>query len=139
MTRVLEAPREYRTEPSVTGLFREFVREAGAYLRDLSLLFVSELKETSTYLKAAAISFAAAAFLGVFGFLFPSMALVAAIAYGLGSWGWAFCVVGALYAVVAGILAMGGAKSLQRGNFSFHKTMGRVREDSDYFKQKLAA
>jgi ABC-type multidrug transport system permease subunit len=133
----LETPRLH--EPGVAELLREFFREAGAYMRDLALLFASELKEKSTYLKSAIISFVVAAFLGVFAFLFLSVALVAAIAYGLGSWGWAFLIVGVAYAVIGGLISLPAAKSLKRANFSFEKTSSRLREDSDYFKHKLAA
>lgn len=124
---------------SLIELLRDLARHAMAYGRDLGTMAVAEIREKARFTRVAAASLAIAAIFALMGFLFLSVALVAAIAYGLKSWGWASLIVGVAYVVVAGLVVLPAARSLSRGRLRFTRTLNRVKQDARWIKDKLAA
>ncbi len=120
-------------------LVKELFQQTGNYLVDLGRLFLAEAEEKTAFLKVLAISAVVAALFAACGFLLLSVALVCLVAYGLGSWGWAFCIVGVAWVIVAGLVIMPAMRSLSKGALRFEKTTTRVKDDKEWIKQKLAA
>jgi uncharacterized membrane protein YqjE len=128
----------YTREAGTMELLRDLMRQIALYIGDVSRLFMVELNEKKSFAKTMIFGFATAAFLGVFAFLFLSLALVAGIAYWLG-WGWALLIVGVAYAIIAAAVAVPAMSYLKGGEMRFDRTITRVRQDSEWLKHKIAA
>lgn len=127
------------SNPGLFELVRELGRQAAQYARDLKQLFLVEMQQNARFLVIAAMSLAIAAILLLFSFALLTVALMAAIAYGLGSWGWAALIVGVVYGFVALLLAGSAAQSLKSGRVRFQRTQEQVKRNKEWLKQKLAA
>lgn len=132
-------PTPRQENAGVTELVRELLRQSAEYLRDYGQLVAGEAREKARYLRVLALSLGAAALLLLFGLFFLSVALTAAIAYGLGSWGWAALIVGAAYSVVGLLLILPALRSLRSGALRFNRLQQRVKRDKEWIKTKLAA
>lgn len=114
--------------------------------RDLSLLVHQEVELAKAEIKrdvAAAGKgaglFGGAGFAGLFALIFLSISA----AYGI-SWlgvplGWAFFVVGALYAIAAGVLALSGKKKISQMSPPAEKTIETLKDDVEWAKHPTRA
>jgi hypothetical protein len=98
--------------PSVGELFSDVTKDVSLLVRQEVELAKAELRESATRAGKGAGELGAAAVAGHFGLLFLSLALWWAIGNGIGR-GWAGLIVGAVYLIVAGILASLGRKDLK--------------------------
>jgi len=125
--------------PGVLQLLRDLVHELGTYIRDATQLLSGELQVQARVLGTlAALALAGVLFSGA-AFLLFSLAIVAAVAHAVQSWGVALLLVGALYSLLAGGFGWAVRRLLQTQPLRFPRTWERVRSDAEYFKEKLAA
>lgn len=124
---------------STLELIRTLLREGALYARDLSQMFSAELTEKARSLRTLAMLGGAAALFLLFSFCLLSFALVGALAYGLASWRWALLIVGVGWGIIGMFLLLPVAHALQHGLFKFEHTQRRLKEDSEWVKDKLAA
>jgi hypothetical protein len=99
-------------------LMRQELELAKAELRVEATKASTAAKEEGTKAGKAAGMLGAAGYIGHFAVLFLSLALWALIADLIDSWGWAFLIVGVLYAIVAAVLASMGRKKLKEVDFA---------------------
>lgn len=102
----------------MSTLMRQELELAKAELKQEGVKAADTVKEEGTKAGKAAGMFGAAGYIGHFAALFLSLALWALIADIIDSGGWAFLIVGLLYAIVAGVLASMGRKQLKQVDFS---------------------
>ncbi|MGH9467976.1 MAG: phage holin family protein [Terriglobales bacterium] len=124
---------------STMDMLRGLAQEAVQYGRDLLQLFVTEAKEKSRSLRVIGGLAAAAGLFLLFAFCWLSLALVGVISYGLGSWRWALLIVGVGYAIIGLLMMIPVIHGLTSGLLRFEHTQRRLKEDSEYIKNKLAA
>ncbi len=125
--------------PGVRELVSELLQQAAGYARDYGRLISAEAREKARYLRVLGLSLAAAAVFLLFGFFFLTVALTAAIAFGLGSWGWASLIVGGGYFLIGLLTLIPAMRSIQGGTLRFDRLKTRVRKDKQWVKTKLAA
>lgn len=99
-------------------LMRQELELAKAELREEATKASTAAKEEGTKAGKAAGMFGAAGYIGHFAVLFLSLALWALIADIIDSWGWAFLIVGVLYAIIAAVLASMGRKKMKEVDFA---------------------
>ena len=99
-------------------LMRQELELAKAELRVEATKASTAAKEEGTKAGKAAGMFGAAGYIGHFAMLFLSLALWALIADLIDSWGWAFLIVGVLYAIIAAVLASMGRKKMKEVDFA---------------------
>ena len=126
-------------EPSIVQLLRDLIAESGDYGHDLARLFAAELREQSRSIRYVAAMAATAMLLLFTGFLFLTGSLVGAIAFGLGSWPWALFIVGIAYGIIGLLLLVPLGRGISSGLLRFEHTRRRLKRDSEWIKQKLAA
>lgn len=124
---------------STTELLRDMARHAVAYARDLGKLAGAEAREKGRHIGTLVVSVAIAGVFGALGFFFLTVALIAAIAYGLNSWGWAAFIVGIGYSIIAALVLLPAVHAVQKGALRFGLTVQRVKQDAQWVKNKLAA
>ncbi|MGH9486906.1 MAG: phage holin family protein [Terriglobales bacterium] len=124
---------------STLDMVRGLLRDAVEYGRDLFQLFITEFKEKSRSLLVVVGMAVTAGLFALFSFCWLSLALIGVISYGIGSWRWAFFIVGIGYGIIGLLMLIPVAHGLQGGLLSFQHTKRRLEEDSKYIKSKLAA
>jgi uncharacterized membrane protein YqjE len=125
--------------PSTADVVRELARDAAGYGRDLVQLFAAELKQESRQLGRLGAMLVSGLVLLLFSFGLLTVALVGVVALALASWRWALLIVGVGYGLVALGLLLPAAGAARRGMLQFHHTRRRLREDSHWIKEKMAA
>ena len=130
--------------PSSNGAHASSEKSLGelvaAATKDLSLLVSqevalakAELKKEVAHAGKGAGMLGGAGFLGLFALIFLSIALAYAISwFGIGL-GWGFFIVGMLYLVVAGVLALLGKKQISKVGPP-EKTIATVKDDVAWAK-----
>ncbi|MYV98825.1 phage holin family protein [Streptomyces sp. SID3343] len=102
------------TQRSIGELFSSASRDMSTLVRSEIALAKSEVKVSVVNVAKGGGAFGAAAFVGVFAFIFLSFAVVYGIhALGLGV-AWSFLIVGGFYLLLAGGLAAYGIKSFKQ-------------------------
>ena len=101
---------------------RDFVQTRVEMLRN-------ELNAKVAMLKLVIPLFAIAALFLWFSFMLLSVALVAAIAFLLHSWGWAFLAVGLFYACLAGLLGGLGYREIRSTGLMPKRTLKVLHQD----------
>jgi uncharacterized membrane protein YqjE len=91
-------------------------------------MFMSEVREKLSVLKLSVPMLIMAVLLGWAGFMLLSIALIAAIASALG-WGWAFCIVGAVYTITAATLGFLGYRELSQVGMAPKRTINVLKQD----------
>ena len=132
-------PAQAADKSSTLEMVRTLLHEITLYGRDLLQMFSAELTEKSRSLRTLAILAGAAALFLLFSFCFLSLALIGAIAYGLASWRWALLIVGVAWGVIGMFLLLPLAHALRHGLLKFEHTQRRIKQDSEWVKEKLAA
>lgn len=134
-------PQPYGIPPRQTTaeMLRDLARQAVAYLRELGKLARAEAGEKARFIRVLVGSLVIAAIFGALGFFFLTVALIAAIAYGINSWGWAAFIVGIAYSLVAVLVLLPAVHALSKGALRFDRTVSRAKQDAQWVKDKLAA
>lgn len=135
----LDAPREGRDphDRSLGELVSAATADLSTLLRQEVALAKAELKQEAVHAGKGAGMFGGAGFLGLLAVVFLSVAL----AFGLGSFttlGVGFLLVGLLYFLVAGVLALLGKKQISKVGPP-EKTLASVKDDVTWAKHPTVA
>ncbi len=122
-----------------SGLLRQFWAEIEDYVKDYGRLALAEAGEKANQARQVAIQLAAAMVLGLFGFFFLTVALVALINAGIHSWGWSSLIVGVIYGMIAVAVLAAALRGLRAGFFSFPRLRQRFQQDKAWVRDSLAA
>ncbi len=121
------------------GLLRQFWAEIEDYVRDYGRLALAEAGEKANQARQIAMKLGLALLLGLFGFFFLTVALVALINAGIHSWGWSSLIVGVIYGIIAMGLLFSALRGLRAGLLSFPRLRQRFQQDKAWRKDSLAA
>jgi hypothetical protein len=128
---------EMAPEPSLGELFSQFSRDFGALVRDEVQLAKTEVTQEIRGATRAGAMLGAAAFAGIMTILLLSFAA----AWGLSEIvpeGVAFLIVGVLWALIAGVLYLGGRKQMQNVNLKPEATIATIQEDVQWARQQTS-
>ncbi len=123
------------TEPSLGELFARLTADAGQVLRDEVQLAKTELQDDAKRAGRVAGMFGAAGVAGFFAALLLSFAAAWGLA-GVMAAGWAFLIVGAVWAVVGGVLYAQARQRARAVNLKPEQTMQTLKEDVQWAKSQ---
>ena len=136
MTRIEPDPTPPKQpDQSLGDLFGDLSREFGELVRTQTELAKTEIRTQTDKAKIAAGAFGGAALAGYMALLLLSFAA----AWGLSEVmpeGFAFLIVGVIYAVVAGVLYLRGRRQVEELNIVPEQTIESVKEDVQWAQQK---
>lgn len=116
-------------------LASEVAKDMSTLVRQEVALAKAELSQEAKTAGTAVGAFGGAGFAGYFVLLFLSLAAM----YGLDSFlpiGWAALIVGVVWAVIAGVLALVGKKKLKNFSPKPERTIDTVKEDVQWAKNR---
>jgi len=124
-------------QPSMTALVSGIVSDAQQLIRQELALAKSEMREEWCKTKSAAVSFGAAAGVGVLAVVLLSFMLVHLLNWltGMPLWG-CFAIVGGLFAAVAVILFFTGKNKAEQISVVPRQTMETMRENVQWLKNQ---
>jgi uncharacterized membrane protein YqjE len=120
---------------SFSDLLRDIIRNVQEIVRSEVRLAKIEIREEAIKTKASLVLLGAGALTGFFAILFLLLMIASALALVMPNWA-AALVVGAALAVAAGVMLMGGVKSLQRVHPTPERTVETIRENIEWAKQQ---
>jgi hypothetical protein len=136
MTRIEPDPTQPKQpDKSLGDLFGDLSREFGELVRTQTELAKTEIRTQTDKAKIAAGAFGGAALAGYMALVLLSFAA----AWGLSEVmpeGFAFLIVGVIYAVVAGVLYLRGRRQVEELNIVPEQTIESVKEDVQWAQQK---
>jgi hypothetical protein len=136
MTRIEPDPTQPKQpDKSLGDLFGDLSREFGELVRTQTELAKTEIRTQTDKAKIAAGAFGGAALAGYMALLLLSFAA----AWGLSEVmpeGFAFLIVGVIYAGVAGVLYLRGRRQVEELNIVPEQTIESVKEDVQWAQQK---
>ena len=136
MTRIEPDPTQPKQpDKSLGDLFGDLSREFGELVRTQTELAKTEIRAQTDKAKIAAGAFGGAALAGYMALVLLSFAA----AWGLSEVmpeGFAFLIVGVIYAVVAGVLYLRGRRQVEELNIVPEQTIESVKEDVQWAQQK---
>jgi hypothetical protein len=136
MTRIEpDATQPKQFDKSLGDLFGDLSREFGELVRTQTELAKTEIRAQTEKAKIAAGAFGGAAVAGYMALVLLSFAA----AWGLSEVmpeGFAFLIVGVIYAVVAGVLYLRGRRQVEDLNIVPERTIESVKEDAQWAQQK---
>ena len=136
MTRIEPDPTQPKQpDKSLGDLFGDLSREFGELVRTQTELAKTEIRAQTDKAKIAAGAFGGAALAGYMALVLLSFA----VAWGLSEVmpeGFAFLIVGVIYAVVAGVLYLRGRRQVEELNIVPEQTIESVKEDVQWAQQK---
>ena len=125
--------REEVEQTSVGELIGNISNDLSTLFRQEVELAKAEVKQEASKAGKAAGMLGAAGYAGHLTVLLLSFALVAALANVM-DWGWAFLIVGAIWGIVAAVLAVNGRKKLKTVDPVPHRTVDTLKEDAQWLK-----
>ena len=123
-------------EASLGELFSEMTSDIGLLVRKEIELAKTETKEELTRAGRGAAMFGAAGVAGLLALLLVSFAAAWALAVVIPT-GWAFLVVGAIYAVIAAVVALRGREEMKRVGAP-EQTIQTLKEDVQWAKARTS-
>lgn len=120
---------------TLTGALNEFKEELKDFVDTRLQMLKSEMKQKVAMLRMVVPMLLVAAVLGVLGFLFLSIALVAAIANLIG-WGWSFLVIGVFYAAIGGATALLAVREISNEGITPTRTMKVLKQDQVWLQNE---
>ncbi len=137
MTRIEPDPTQPKQpDKSLGDLFGDLSREFGELVRTQTDLAKTEIRNQADKAKLAAEAFGGAAVAGYMALLLLSFAA----AWGLSEVmpeGVAFLIIGAIYAIAAGVLSLRGRRRVEELNVVPEQTIESVKEDVQWAQQKM--
>lgn len=131
-----ETARPNTADRPLSALLSELATETTTLVRKEVELARAEVTEKVNQATAGAVSLAAGGLVTFAGVLF----LLLALTYGLANWMpmWlSALIVGAVVAVIGGIMILVGRKKLTKRNLQPNRTLETLREDKDWAKSQL--
>jgi hypothetical protein len=119
---------------SVGDILGDITTDLSTLMRQEVALAKAELRETTDHAKAAGSMFAGAGVAAHLALIFLSLALWWALGDVLGSLGWSALIVGALWAVVAGVMASVGRNRIKRATPVAPRTVETAKDIPDALK-----
>ena len=124
-----------RADASTGELASEVAKDVSTLVRQEIALAKVELQQEAKTAGVAAGAFGGAGFAGYFVLFFLSLAAVYALDSVMPA-GWAALIVAAVWAVVAGVLALLGKKKMNQFNPKPERTIETVKEDVQWAKTR---
>ena len=123
-----------RHEESLGEMLTALANQSAGLVRDEVALAKQELQEKFTSLRAAVMVIAAGAIVGLIAALALCAAAILALAQVVGAWQ-AALIVGAVLAVIAGVVVWIGLGKLRRTSLKPEKTLQTLEEDKEWLKE----
>jgi len=120
---------------SLSDILQDTIRNVQEIVRSEVRLAKTELREEVVKAKASTISIAAGAVAGIFAVLFLLFAAVYALALVVPNWA-AALIVGAVLAVVAGMMLNTGLKRFKQIHPTPERTVETIKENVEWVKQQ---
>jgi len=120
---------------TIAGVVNEAKDEFKDFLETRLQMLASEMKQKISVWRLALPMFLVAGAIGFMGFILLSFALVAAIAHAIG-WGWAALVVGVLYSVSAGGIALLAYREIRAEGMTPVRTLQVLKMDKIWLENE---
>jgi uncharacterized membrane protein YqjE len=120
---------------SFSDLLQDIIRNVQEIVRSEVRLAKTEIREEAVKARASLALLGAGALTGFFAILFLLLMIASALALVMPNWA-AALVVGAALAVAAGVMLMGGVKSMQRVHPKPERTVETIKENIEWAKQQ---
>lgn len=137
----MQTRREIQREPEIVDqresfgeLLSQLANNSAALVRDEIDLVKQEMREKVSSFKTGVVTVALGAAVVYFGLLALVAAAIIGLSYLVGA-GWAALIVGALLAIVGGIIAMSGIGKLKRTSLKPEQTIETLEEDKEWLKE----
>jgi uncharacterized membrane protein YqjE len=135
--RISTAEVEERTEPALGELFRQLAQDSATLVRQEVALAKAEVRENVSHMVRDSAMVAAGAGIALVGALVLVAFLVIALGDALNNYWLAALIVGAVFVLAGGVLAMGSLRKLKRGGLAPERTIQTLKEDKQWAQNEI--